>query len=211
MVRRAIAPDHRTRIAGAAVTTRSLTVLDASADLGLEDGARVADRALQKGAVTVESLREVHTRTAGRRGARVGAEIIALAAGGARSWAERELPRRLRRDGVGGWSANTEIVLPGYGRAVGDVVFEACKVVVEVDGWAYHRDLLAFRRDGPRQSALAAGWIVLRTHWYELREDADVFLRRLRATLRGPYAGRTTRPSSAGAARRSWRGRTRTV
>ena len=26
-----------------------------------------------------------------------------------------------------------------------------------------------------------------------------------------PYAGRTTRPSSAGAARRSWRGRTRTV
>jgi very-short-patch-repair endonuclease len=184
VVRRVVASGDRTRIAGAVVTTRSLTVLDAAAELGLRDGARVADRALQKGAVTVESLREVHTRTAGRRGARVGAEILALAAGGARSWAERELHGRLRAGGVGGWSANTEIVLPGYGRAVGDVVFDAHKVIVEVDGWAYHRDLLAFRRDGPRQSALAAaGWVVLRTHWYELQEEPDVFVRRLRATL----------------------------
>jgi len=58
-------------------------------------------------------------------------------------------------------------------------------VIVEVDGWPYHRDLRAFLVDGPRQSALvAAGWVVLRTHWYELREDRAAFLARLRATLR---------------------------
>ncbi|MHC1560128.1 endonuclease domain-containing protein [Actinomycetospora sp. C-140] len=115
----------------------------------------------------------------------IGAQIVALAAGGARSWAERELHARMRSGGVTGWSANTPLALPGYGRAVGDVVFDEEKVIVEVDGWAYHRDLRAFLGDGPRQSALAAaGWLVLRTHWYELRERPDVFLARLVATLR---------------------------
>jgi very-short-patch-repair endonuclease len=135
--------------------------------------------------VSVETLRSAHHRTAGRRGAPVGSELIALASGGAHSWAERELHRRMHAGGITGWTANTEIVLPGFGRAVGDVVLEREKVVVEVDGWAYHRDLRAFELDGPRQSALAAaGWVVLRTHGYELREAPDAFLGRLRATLR---------------------------
>ena len=65
------------------------------------------------------------------------------------------------------------------------MVFEEEKVIVEVDGWAYHRDLRAFLVDGPRQSALVAvGWVVLRTHWYELREDRAAFLARPRTTLR---------------------------
>jgi very-short-patch-repair endonuclease len=185
VTRRVIAPEDRARVGGIAVTTRTLTVLDAAARLGLEDGARVADRALQTGAASIAGLREVHTRTAGRRGAPIGAELIALADGGARSWAERALHAGFRRAGIAGWTANTEIVLRGFGRAVGDVVFEEAKVIVEVDGWAYHRDLRAFLRDGPRQSALAAaGWVVLRTHWYELREDPGAFLRRVRATVR---------------------------
>ncbi|PVZ13219.1 DUF559 domain-containing protein [Actinomycetospora cinnamomea] len=191
VTRRVIAPEDRVRVGGLAASARTLTVLDAAARLGLEDGARVADRALQKGSVSIAGLREVHTRTAGRRGAPVGAELIALADGGARSWAERALHGGLRTAGFAGWTANTEIVLPGFGRAVADVVFDEAKVVVEVDGWAYHRDLRAFLVDGPRQSALAAaGWVVLRTHWYELREDPDAFLGRLRATLRtrsGPW------------------------
>ncbi|GAA4793840.1 type IV toxin-antitoxin system AbiEi family antitoxin domain-containing protein [Actinomycetospora chlora] len=185
VARRRIEPDDRTRVDGLSVTTRSLSVLDAAADLGVDDGARLADRALLREAVTLERLRTAHRRYSGRRGAPVGAELIALAEGGARSWAERELHRRLRAASLGGWTANTEVVLPGYGRAVGDVVFAAEKVIVEVDGWAYHRDLRAFLRDGPRQSALAAaGWVVLRTHWYELRERPDAFLARLVATLR---------------------------
>jgi very-short-patch-repair endonuclease len=185
VLRRAIDPADRARVAGFAVTTKALTVLDAAARLGLDEGARVADRALQKGSVTIEALRDAHTRNAHRHGAVPGAELIALAAGGARSWAERELHRRMQAAGIRGWTANVEIVLPGFGRAVGDVVFGEQKVIVEVDGWAYHRDLRAFLRDGPRQSALAAaGWVVLRTHWYEMRDDPEAFLARLRSTLR---------------------------
>jgi len=71
------------------------------------------------------------------------------------------------------------------------VVFEEEKVIVEVDGWAYHRDLRAFLVDGPRQSALAAeGWVVLRTHWHELTGDPDAFLERLRRTLISRSASR---------------------
>ena len=183
--RRVIDPVDRARVAGVAVTKKALTVLDTVFRLGLDEGARVADRALQNGSISIESLRDAHTRSAGRRGAVIGAELVALAAGGARSWAERALHAEIRTAGVTGWSANTEIVLLGYGRALGDVVFDEEKVIVEVDGWAYHRDLRAFLRDGPRQSALAAaGWVVLRTHWYEMREEPEVFLTRLRATLR---------------------------
>ncbi|MHC1561376.1 DUF559 domain-containing protein [Actinomycetospora sp. C-140] len=182
---RTIDPADRTRVAGADVTARALTVLDAVVVLGLDEGARVADRALQKGSLSVEMLRATHMRTSGRHGAPLGAELIALADGGARSWAERALHTGLHGAGMTGWSANTEIVLPGFGRAVGDVVFDEEKVIVEVDGWAYHRDLRAFLLDGPRQSALAAdGWVVLRTHWYELRDDPGALLARLRSTLK---------------------------
>ncbi|MDD7964602.1 DUF559 domain-containing protein [Actinomycetospora lemnae] len=45
-------------------------------------------------------------------------------------------------------------------------------MLVEVDGWAYHRELPAFRRDHARQNALVlAGWTVLRVDWHAL--DAD--------------------------------------
>lgn len=85
---------------------------------------------------------------------------------------------------LSGWHANAEIVLPGFGRVLGDLVFEAERVIVEIDGWAYHRDLRAFLRDGPRQSALAAaGWVVLQTHGYELHEEPEAFLGALRRTL----------------------------
>jgi very-short-patch-repair endonuclease len=78
----------------------------------------------------------------------------------------------------------SKILLPGYGRALGDVVFEEQMVIVEVDGWAYHRDLRAFLADGPRQSALAAaGWVVLRTHWHELTGEPETFLSTLTRTL----------------------------
>jgi very-short-patch-repair endonuclease len=55
-------------------------------------------------------------------------------------------------------------------------------VLVEVDGWAYHRDLPAFRRDQERQNALVlAGWTVLRVNWHDLEADPDGVLATVRA------------------------------
>lgn len=60
------------------------------------------------------------------------------------------------------WFADHRLVLPGYGVAVADLAFPAARVVVEIDGCAYHPDLPAFRHDHARQDALVlAGWTVL--------------------------------------------------
>ncbi|WP_133824601.1 endonuclease domain-containing protein [Actinomycetospora succinea] len=184
MTRRTIDPVDRTRHRRLVVTCRAPTVLDAAVRMGLTPGAKLMDRALVRRRVSLPALVSVHHRTAGRRGAPVAAKLLALAGGGARSEAERRAHRLMRRAGLCGWTPDTEIVLPGYGRAVGDVVFADEKVVLKIDGWAYHRDLRAFLTDGPRQSALAAeGWVVVRTHWHELVSDPDGFLSRLRRTL----------------------------
>lgn len=182
--RRGVEAQDRTVVRGIAVTAKAATVLDAAVALGLAEGARLMDRALQRERVTLQALRDVHARTSGRHGAQLAAELIALAAGGARSEAERVVHGLLDTAGLDGWSANDELLLPSFGPVVGDVVFRAERVIVEVDGWAYHRDLRAFLRDGPRQSALAAaGWIVIRTHWYEVLEDPERFLATLRRVL----------------------------
>ena len=182
--RRGVAEEDRTTVRGLAVTKRAPSVLDAAARLGLEEGARLMDTVLQSGRVGLPALRSAHLRTAGRHGAPLGRELLALADGGARSQAERETHVVLRRADIAGWEPNVVIDLPGFGRAVGDIVLHREKIVVEIDGWAYHRDLRAFLRDGPRQSALvAAGWVVLRTHWYEIREEPAVFVSRLRRTI----------------------------
>ncbi|MDD7937930.1 DUF559 domain-containing protein [Actinomycetospora lutea] len=182
--RRDISPADRTRCRRLTVTCRPATVLDAAAGLGLQHGARVMDNALLRRRVTLPALREAHHRGLGRRGAPLAGKLLVMAGGGARSEAERRAHRLMRDGGIVGWTANTEIVLPGFGRALGDVVFAEEKVVLEIDGWAYHRGQRAFLLDGPRQSALAAaGWLVLRTHWHELTGDPDTFLSTLRRTL----------------------------
>lgn len=182
--RRDIPSADRTRVRRLEVTCRPLSALDGAVDLGLQGGAKLVDHALLRRRVTLSALREAHHRGLGRHGSALAGQLLALAGGGARSEAERLAHRLMRRAGITGWTANTEILLPGYGRALGDVVFAEAKVVLEIDGWAYHRGLRAFLSDGPRQSALAAaGWVVLRTHWHELTGDSSTFVANLRRTL----------------------------
>jgi hypothetical protein len=184
LVRRTVPDVDRTVRRGLRVTTLVPTVLDAAATLGIRRGAEVVDRALQRRVVTLEALRHAQVRRSGRRGAPVIARLLALAAGGAVSEAERLAHSGMRAAGIVGWAANVPMDVPGFGRAVVDVVFGREKVILEIDGWAYHRDVRAFLVDGPRQSALAAeGWVVVRTHWYELTENPEVFLATLRRVL----------------------------
>ncbi|MFC5063924.1 DUF559 domain-containing protein [Actinomycetospora atypica] len=183
LIRRDVPPTDRVVVDGIAVTKKPATVLAAAASLGLLLGARLMDQALQAG-VDLEAMRTVHRRTAGRYGAVLAFELLVLAGGGARSEAERSAHRRLTTAGLSGWHADHEVWLPGFGRAVLDVAFVEQKVLVEIDGWAYHRGLRAFLRDARRQNALVlGGWIVIRTNWFELREDPQQFVRNVEDAL----------------------------
>ncbi len=67
---------------------------------------------------------------------------------------------------------------------VGDVVFEAHRVVIEIDGRAYHVTADRFERDRERQNRLvAAGWTVLRFTWRDLTERPRYVIDTVRAIL----------------------------
>ncbi|HEY2224908.1 endonuclease domain-containing protein [Actinomycetospora sp.] len=184
-------PEDRVVVDGVAVTKKATTVLAAVAMVEAMEGARLLDHVLQKGAVDLASLQRAHRRSTGRHGSSRCAALLRLAAGGARSEAERIAHRALSTGGILGWHADHAVWLNGYGRAVLDLAFVEQRVLVEIDGWAYHRDLRAFLKDAARQNALVLdGWVVIRTSWYELTEDPDRFVANVREALsdRGPLA-----------------------
>lgn len=173
-VRRAVAEHERVLLDGVRITTRAVTILDVVAELGVAAGSELADRELVGGRVTVDQLRAAHRPGEGRRGGAAVERVLALAAGGARFEAERTVHRLLCRAGIGGWVPDHPVDLPGYGGAFLDLAFPDHRVVIEIDGWAYHRDLPEFRRDRRRQNALVlAGWTVLRVTWHDLVETPD--------------------------------------
>ena len=183
LLHRGVAPEERIVVDGVAVTKKPATVLASVATLGLLLGAQFMDQALQ-GGVDLGALRREHLCTAGRHGATMASRLLALASGGARSEAERTAHRALRGAGIGGWRANHEVALRGYGQAFLDLAFTEAKVLVEIDGWAYHRGLRAFLRDARRQNALVLeGWVVIRTNWFELHEAPEAFVANVRDAL----------------------------
>jgi very-short-patch-repair endonuclease len=184
VTRRAVPDRDRVVVDGLFVTKKAATVLTAVAALGLIAGAKLMDRVLQKGTVALDALHEVHERTRHRYGAVICAALLALASGGARSEAERLAHRALREAGLTGWHADHRVVLPRHGPALLDLAFLEHRVLVEIDGWAYHRDLRAFVHDSARQNALVlAGWVVIRTNWYELTEHPERFVATVRDAL----------------------------
>ena len=86
---------------------------------------------------------------------------------------------------LSGWTPNARIRDAG-GRIIAraDVLFAAQRVVIEVDGRAYH-GADRFQADRDRDNALvAAGYVVLRFTWLDLTERPARTLERIRAALR---------------------------
>ncbi|HEX2102734.1 MAG TPA: DUF559 domain-containing protein [Solirubrobacteraceae bacterium] len=65
-----------------------------------------------------------------------------------------------------------------------DFLFEACRVVVETDGWVHHRTPTAFERDRQRDAALArAGHRVLRFTCRQVTDDPATVAATIAAAL----------------------------
>ncbi len=136
------------------------------------------------GWATLDEL-AAHARTfAGRHGARRMARLIRRLSSGARFEAERVAIRLLWAAGIRGWSVNSPICDALGLIGVGDIVFEALRLVVEIDGWAFHITPDRFQRDRDRQNRLvAAGWTVLRFTWRDLTERPEYVIATIRAML----------------------------
>lgn len=175
--RRTIPPAHRTTVRRLAVTALPLTVLEAA--VILPGGSVVMDQALQT-RVNLEALRAAHVENAGRTGTAAAEKLLVSAESGGRSEAERLFHRLLRQAEIVGWSAQLSIA--GYAT---DVAFPHQRVVIEIDGWAFHRDARRFSNDLERQNAIQnAGWRVLRFDWHRIVNDSKGVVAEVRAAVR---------------------------
>ncbi|MGU3434030.1 DUF559 domain-containing protein [Actinomycetes bacterium M1A6_2h] len=152
------------KIRGLPVTVLPLAVLEAC--VVLPNGSQIMDRALQRH-TTLPILQRVHAMHAGRRGSGAAGRLLRIAAEGGHSEAERVLLRLLRGAGITGWKTHVSI-----GRFEVDVAFARERVVIEVDGWAWHRGVERFDHDAERQNVLVnAGWRVLRFTYHRVAGD----------------------------------------
>lgn len=172
---------------GQPVVCRALAVVDCLRLLGWTEAVALADRALQQRWITMAELRARVTDRFGRPGAPQLSRLMRLMGGGERAPSERLLTTLLRGAGIRGWAANVAI-RDEHGRlvGVGDVAFERHRVVLEVDGWAYHSTPERFVGDRRRQNVLvAAGWRVLRFTWSDLTERPELVVAVVRQVLDG--------------------------
>lgn len=154
-----------TVVDGLRVTTPALTVLEATIDVGNS----VMDNALLLDRVTLDDLSDAHTRYPGRIGSGEARRLLAAMESGARSEAERVTTEIFRSRGIDGWKANHEVC--GH---VADFVFEESTLIVEIDGFAFHRDAKTFQRDRTKRNAwIAAGWTTLNFTWTDITTRAD--------------------------------------
>ena len=174
--RRDLPPADVTSVRGLRVTGLPLSVVEAAVEL--EDGSVFLDRALQRH-TTLALLERAHRRNPGRRGSRAAERLLCTARTGGHSEAARILYRLLEEAGIVGWRPHVN----SCGFEI-DVAFEAQRVAIEVDGWAWHRDADRHRRDLERQNVLInAGWHVLRFTWHTLTNDPDGVIRQIRQAL----------------------------
>jgi very-short-patch-repair endonuclease len=157
-------------IDGFRVTSRPRTVFDCLRVLPDSSALSLLDRALQQKWITMEDLVSRVQSFTGRRSVGRLARFVAEVGSGARSAAERLAIELFRRARIEGWAANVAIYDDqGELIGVGDLVFRAAKLVVELDGRAYHVSEERFEQDRYRQNRLVgAGWTVLRFTWRDL-------------------------------------------
>jgi very-short-patch-repair endonuclease len=169
---------------GMRITSPARTVVDCMRVLPDSDALTLMDRALQRGWISVGELKRRVRERVGRHGTPRLARFVGAATGGSRSAAERKMARLLRSAGITGWSANLGITDVGGLIGYGDIVFPALRLVVEIDGLAFHSDPSRFQRDRTRQNRLvSAGWTVLRFTWADLRDRPTAVIAEIRAAI----------------------------
>lgn len=165
---------------GLRVTAPALTALEAAA----VQGVRVLDNALLRKRVTLDQLDAAHARYPRRRGAPWARQTLAAMRNGTRSEAERIVAEVFRDADITGWIANFEI----HGHPW-DFVFEESELIVEIDGFAYHRDSEVFQRDRTKRNVLTGnGWRALHFTWDDITLRPMKVAAEVRHALKRPAA-----------------------
>jgi very-short-patch-repair endonuclease len=181
---RVLDPEDVTTIDGIPVTSVARSLVDLACIVPRDHLAKVVKEAERRRVFDLRAVERALARTRGRRGPGHRAlreaieEHAALGLSASDSALEDAFLRLLKRNGLS--SPRVNAIVEGF-RV--DAHWPDHRLVVELDGWAHHRDRHAFARDRERDAALtAAGYRVVRfTHAQVLRGPDPVVetLRRL--------------------------------
>ena len=183
--------DIRTQL-GIRVTSPARTFLDCAIDLGPYRLPRVAAEARRGGYLHLAQIADVLDRFRSHPGRTPFLEALGGLRQPTRSELEDAFLAFCKRYGL-----PQPVVNSHPGRAECDMVFEAELVVIELDGWDFHRDKYAFENDRDRDMDLALlGYFPLRITWKRLMERPEREARRLHQFLRDRRAllARASRP-----------------
>ena len=154
------------------MTTAALTAIDIGAD--------AIDFALRTGAATLDDMRKALSDIPWQPGNVARRLVLQESSNDPWSTAERRFHGLLRAAGIEGWRGNVEAAGTGY---TVDVLFRSERLVIEIDGHAYHGDA-NFEHDRWRQNAIVlAGWRVLRFTWTMIDEYPERVIETVRAGL----------------------------
>jgi very-short-patch-repair endonuclease len=173
--------DEATLLEGIPITTPARTLLDLGAGTAPRELERLVAHAERNGLTRQEELASLATRHPRHRGAPALRHILAVQGGPqlTRSEAESRLLELIRRARLPAPSANVRVA----GHEV-DFVWRTERLVVEVDGFAFHSSARAFERDRLRDAALAvAGFRVIRITWRQIADEPESTLVTLARTL----------------------------
>lgn len=162
-------------------------------DIAATEPKRLLERAFEAAerqrVLDTRAVRELIGRAHGHSGRQA---LIALTAAvgepdhHTRSRLERRLLKHCRAAGLPEPAVN--VWVEGYEV---DMLWADAKVIVELDGWEFHRTRMAFERDRARDVRLQlAGYRVLRFTWRQLETEPDAVVAAVRAALGASLAAR---------------------
>ncbi len=177
---KSLAPADRTRTLGLPVTSPARTLLDLAPRLTDDQLRRMIDDARHERRATAARLQELLDRCPTHPGAPRCRAIVEDPAGPTRSELEARFLALTRAHGLPTPRVNARI----DGREV-DALFADERLIVELDGWEFHRDRGAFEADRERDARhLKAGYATLRITWTRLCDHPGQEAARLDAVLR---------------------------
>jgi very-short-patch-repair endonuclease len=173
--RRVLADADRTTLDGLRITTPARTIADISPSMPAVELQRLIEEAQLRSLASREQLEAYAARRPALRKALGAGDEPRLT----RSEAERRLLELIRAAGLPTPRTNVRVA----GHEV-DMLWPRQRLVVEVDGYAFHGSRVAFERDRSRDARLvAAGYRVLRVTWRQLTAEPERVVAILAAAL----------------------------
>ena len=156
------------------MTSPARTLRDIAGTVTMRELERAVDEALIRRIVRLKQLRDAVAQDQGRPGGPILTALLEHRGSSTitRSQAEERMLELLRAGNLPEPECNARV--NGYEV---DFLWRAQRLIVEVDGYAYHATRSAFERDRAKGAAMAAaGYLVIRITWLQMVHEPYVVL-----------------------------------